>query len=231
MQSRLHAWPLDDQTLLLLMWGYLTCLLRAKSPLLTSPLANPTRCVTLQIYFQGGFHGRTIGAMALTSSKTVYRQGFSPLMPGAFIAPYPYCLHCKVCKLVFDFMQAHRHDILFLFRLKRNGDTRDITYNLIAHPLTPMIAGNAATPLLRQVLFKQLPLWLCILIDRNKTLQAIKWMLQMQTAPSETAAIILEPVLGEGGFLTPPPSFLRSLRELCSQHGIMLISDEVWLHF
>lgn len=34
--------------------------------------------------------------MALTSSKTVYRAGFSPLMPGVFIAPYPYCLHCKV---------------------------------------------------------------------------------------------------------------------------------------
>ncbi|GFH33243.1 uncharacterized protein HaLaN_32584, partial [Haematococcus lacustris] len=43
----------------------------------------------------GGFHGRTIGSMSLTSSKTVYRQGFAPLMPGVFINPYPYCLHCK----------------------------------------------------------------------------------------------------------------------------------------
>lgn len=43
---------------------------------------------------QGGFHGRTCAAMAVTSSKTIYRQFFGPLMPGAFIAPYPYCLHC-----------------------------------------------------------------------------------------------------------------------------------------
>lgn len=58
-------------------------------------------------------------------------------------------------------------------------------------------------------------------------MQALEWMLKMQTAPSETAAIILEPILGEGGFLTPPPGFLRSLRKLCDQHGILLIADEV----
>jgi 4-aminobutyrate aminotransferase len=58
-------------------------------------------------------------------------------------------------------------------------------------------------------------------------LEALEWMLEMQTAPSETAAIILEPVLGEGGFLTPPPGFLRGLREICTKHGIMLIADEV----
>ena len=44
---------------------------------------------------QGAFHGRTMGAMALTSSKTFYKSGFAPLMPQTFIAPYPYCLHCK----------------------------------------------------------------------------------------------------------------------------------------
>ena len=36
-----------------------------------------------------------MGAMALTSTKTFYKTGFAPLMPQAFIAPYPYCLHCK----------------------------------------------------------------------------------------------------------------------------------------
>ena len=35
-----------------------------------------------------------MAAMALTTSKTIYREGFAPLMPGAFVAPYPYCLHC-----------------------------------------------------------------------------------------------------------------------------------------
>lgn len=44
---------------------------------------------------QNSFHGRTYGAMAITTSKTYYRQGFSPLMPSVTVAPYPYCLHCK----------------------------------------------------------------------------------------------------------------------------------------
>ena len=43
----------------------------------------------------------------------------------------------------------------------------------------------------------------------------------------ETAAIILEPILGEGGFLTPPPGFLSALRALCDKHGMLLIFDEV----
>ena len=58
-------------------------------------------------------------------------------------------------------------------------------------------------------------------------LQALEWMLQMQTAPMETAAVFLEPVLGEGGFLSPPPGFMRSLRALCDKHGILIIADEV----
>jgi hypothetical protein len=40
--------------------------------------------------FKGSFHGRTHGAMALTSSKTVYRSGYQPLMPGVFVTPFPY---------------------------------------------------------------------------------------------------------------------------------------------
>jgi acetylornithine/N-succinyldiaminopimelate aminotransferase len=43
----------------------------------------------------------------------------------------------------------------------------------------------------------------------------------------ETAAILLEPIEGEGGIRVPPPSFLRGLRELCDQHGILLVLDEV----
>lgn len=45
---------------------------------------------------QGGFHGRSIGAMSLTSSKVIYKQHLGPFMPDAYFAPYPYCLHCKV---------------------------------------------------------------------------------------------------------------------------------------
>jgi 4-aminobutyrate aminotransferase/(S)-3-amino-2-methylpropionate transaminase len=45
--------------------------------------------------------------------------------------------------------------------------------------------------------------------------------------PTELAAVIVEPVLGEGGFLVPPPAFLAELRSLCDEHGIVLIADEV----
>jgi hypothetical protein len=51
---------------------------------------------TCAVAVQGGFHGRTYAAMALTSSKVIYKQHFGPLVPGVHIAPYPYCLHCKV---------------------------------------------------------------------------------------------------------------------------------------
>ena len=47
-----------------------------------------------------------------------------------------------------------------------------------------------------------------------------------RTAPQETAAVIIEPVMGEGGFLTPPPGFLSALRTLCDKHGMLLIFDE-----
>lgn len=42
------------------------------------------------LVFQGGYHGRTIGTMSLTTSKNIYRAGFGPLMPGVFVAPFPY---------------------------------------------------------------------------------------------------------------------------------------------
>lgn len=45
-------------------------------------------------------------------------------------------------------------------------------------------------------------------------------------ATQETAAVILEPILGEGGFLVPPPGFLSALRALCDRHGMLLIFDE-----
>lgn len=48
-----------------------------------------------------------------------------------------------------------------------------------------------------------------------------------QTAPDETAAIIIEPLLGEGGYVPVPAPFLQFLREICDEHGIMLIFDEI----
>jgi 4-aminobutyrate aminotransferase/(S)-3-amino-2-methylpropionate transaminase len=55
--------------------------------------------------------------------------------------------------------------------------------------------------------------------------------LRVDVAGDEVAAIILETVLGEGGFLAPPPGFLQHLREVCTQHGILLVIDEVQCGF
>jgi 4-aminobutyrate aminotransferase/(S)-3-amino-2-methylpropionate transaminase len=52
-----------------------------------------------------------------------------------------------------------------------------------------------------------------------------------QVDPSEVAAIIIEPVQGEGGFVPVPPRFLQRIRELCTTHGIVMIADEVQCGF
>ena len=115
------------------------------------------------IVFQGSFHGRTVGTMSLTTSKTIYRAGYQPLMPGVFVSPYPY---------------AYRYGW---------GE-------------------------------EQTSQW---------CLEELDYLLTTQTAPDETAAILIEPVLGEGGYVVPPASFLRGLRQVCDQHGILLIADEI----
>ena len=115
------------------------------------------------IVFQGSFHGRTVGTMSLTTSKTIYRAGYQPLMPGVFVAPFPY---------------SHRY-------------------------------GWAP---------EETSAW---------CLEELRYLLHTQTAPSETAAMLVEPVLGEGGYVVPPASFLEGLRRLCDDHGILLIFDEI----
>ncbi|KAK7687005.1 hypothetical protein QCA50_009504 [Cerrena zonata] len=119
------------------------------------------------IAMQGGYHGRTFGAMAVTKSKTIYSAGFHPLMPGVFTLPFPYW-----------------------HQLSRPKDT--------------------PTEELSAFCLNQLHL-----------------LLSQQTTPKDTAAIIIESVIGEGGYVPAPPEFLKGLREICDQHGIMLIIDEV----
>jgi 4-aminobutyrate aminotransferase len=58
-------------------------------------------------------------------------------------------------------------------------------------------------------------------------LEQLEYLLATQTAPKETAAILVESVLGEGGYVVPPVSFMKGLREICDKHGILLIFDEV----
>jgi 4-aminobutyrate aminotransferase len=115
------------------------------------------------VVFQGGFHGRTHLTMAMTTSKTVYRTRYQPLVAGIFVAPYPY---------------AYRY------------------------------GWDEATTL-------------------SFSIGELKRLLKSQSAPDETACIIVEPVLGEGGYVVPPPGFLKALREICDQHGILLIADEI----
>ena len=55
----------------------------------------------------------------------------------------------------------------------------------------------------------------------------IRTLFQRSVPPSEVAAILVEPMQGEGGYLTPPDGFLAGLRALCDEHGILLIFDEV----
>jgi 4-aminobutyrate aminotransferase/(S)-3-amino-2-methylpropionate transaminase len=62
-------------------------------------------------------------------------------------------------------------------------------------------------------------------------LQALNELLATQVAPDRVAAIIIEPVQGDGGFLSAPPEFLQALRALTEQHGIVLILDEIQTGF
>jgi 4-aminobutyrate aminotransferase len=126
-------------------------------------LARQVTGKTNIIVFQGSFHGRTIGTMSLTTSKTIYRAEYQPLMSGVFVAPYPYS-----------------------YRYGWDDET-------------------------------------CA----EFCLKELEYLLITQTAPSETAAILIEPILGEGGYVVPPKEFLRGVREICDQHEILLIADEV----
>ena len=58
-------------------------------------------------------------------------------------------------------------------------------------------------------------------------LEQLEYLLASQTAPKETAGILIESVLGEGGYIVPPASFMKGLREIADKHGFMLICDEV----
>jgi 4-aminobutyrate aminotransferase len=58
-------------------------------------------------------------------------------------------------------------------------------------------------------------------------LRELDLIFKSQTAPEETAAIVIEPVLGEGGYLPAPVRFLKALREVCTHYGIMFVADEV----
>ncbi len=117
------------------------------------------------LVFQGGFHGRTLGAVSCTTSQAHYREGYAPLLPEVYTTPYPYC-----------------------FRTCTHAATAPC----------PIALGQELDRLFRQMV-----------------------------APTQLAAILVEPIQGEGGYVVPPAGFLGRLRRLCDEHGILLIADEV----
>ena len=110
------------------------------------------------IAFSGGFHGRTIMALALTGKVEPYKAGFGPYPAEVYHAPFPIPLH---------------------------GVTTDDAFDALA------------------MIFK------------------------CDVAADRVAAIIVEPVQGEGGFYIAPKDFMVRLRELCDRHGILLVADEI----
>lgn len=119
------------------------------------------------IAFHGGFHGRTVAAASLTTSGTKFRSGFSPLMAGVHIAPFPDPTH-------------------FGWPAEQTTDF---------------------------------------------ALSQLDYLLQTMSSPADTAAFIIEPVLGEGGYVPANERFFAGLRRRADEHGILLIVDEVQTGF
>jgi 4-aminobutyrate aminotransferase/(S)-3-amino-2-methylpropionate transaminase len=114
------------------------------------------------IAFEGGFHGRTMMSLTLTSKSHPYKAGLGPFAPEVYRVPFPY---------------AYR------------GITTDAA------------------------------------------LAALERAFKVQVAAETVAAIVFEPVQGEGGFVVAPPEFVQGLREICDRHGIVLVADEVQTGF
>jgi 4-aminobutyrate aminotransferase len=114
------------------------------------------------VAFRRAFHGRTLAATTLTTAKGRYREGYEPLLPGVYHAPY--CV-------------PHEH----------------------ATPEAAVAAGLAG----------------------------LDTLLALEAPPANVGAMIVEPVLGEGGYVPPPRAWLEGLRERCDEHGILLVFDEV----
>jgi 4-aminobutyrate aminotransferase/(S)-3-amino-2-methylpropionate transaminase len=71
----------------------------------------------------------------------------------------------------------------------------------------------------------------CHDVTEVQALKALKNLFKVDITPDDVAAIIVEPVQGEGGFYQAPASFLQALRAICDEHGIMLIADEIQTGF
>ena len=68
-------------------------------------------------------------------------------------------------------------------------------------------------------------------ISVDDALKALDTLFKVDIAPSDVAAIMVEPVQGEGGFYPAPANFLQALRQICDEHGILLVADEIQTGF
>jgi 4-aminobutyrate aminotransferase len=120
----------------------------------------------LNLAFFGAFHGRTMGALSLTASKTIQKKHYNPLVPGITHIPYAYCYRCA--------------------------------YNL-CYP--------------------------------SCGLYCVRWvedtLFRTTVPPEEVAAIFVEPIQGEGGYIVPPPEFHPELQKIARKYGILYVADEV----
>jgi 4-aminobutyrate aminotransferase len=121
------------------------------------------------VSFTGCFHGRSMGALSVSTSKSKYRKF---LQPNGLSYQIPYA-NTKECPPGED------------------------------------------------------PEEFCV----RKLERDIKVLFHHQVTPEEVACMILEPVLGEGGYVVPPRAWIRKIREICDRHGILLIFDEVQTGF
>ncbi|MFR9751819.1 aspartate aminotransferase family protein [Nocardia sp. 004] len=119
------------------------------------------------IVFHGGFHGRTVAAATMTTSGTRFSAGFSPLMSGVHVAPFP---------TAFRYGWSEQEATAFALR-------------------------------------------------------ELDYLFATLTSPAETAAFIVEPVLGEGGYIPGNTEFFQGLRERADRHGILLVFDEIQTGF
>jgi 4-aminobutyrate aminotransferase len=120
----------------------------------------------LNIAFFGAFHGRTMGALSLTASKTIQKKHYYPVVPGITHIPYAYCYRCP--------------------------------YNL-SYPQ----CGLECVHWLEDTLFRT------------------------TMPPEEVAAIFVEPIQGEGGYIVPPLEFHKALHGIAKKYGILYVVDEV----
>jgi 4-aminobutyrate aminotransferase / (S)-3-amino-2-methylpropionate transaminase / 5-aminovalerate transaminase len=64
-------------------------------------------------------------------------------------------------------------------------------------------------------------------VSVEDSVHAIEWLFKADVEPSRVAAIVIEPVQGEGGFYVAPKELMKALRKICDEHGIVLIADEI----